>query len=119
MKISYKDLTEDFKAVDEAFGGDPLSKYAVEIEGELKTPNALRVLSVVNEANSFEQRAQFVKELLTGCHITVYKHDKKLFDLGVTTGTEWWAVDAFNKEPYALKYVVTSVYTRFLKNFVA
>lgn len=119
MKITYKDLSEDLNAVLEAQKKDPLEKYSVDIEGELKAPPALKVLSIMDSANSFEERAQFVKELLQGCRVTVYKEGKKSFDVGITQGVEWWAVDGFNADPLALRYLITSVYTKFLKKYVA
>lgn len=119
MKITYKEMNEDLDIVLEAQKKDPLEKYSVEIEGELKTPTALRVLSIMDGAKSFEERAQFVKELLQGCQVTIFKNDKKEFSLGVTQGVEWWAVSGFNADPLALRYLVTSVYTKFLKKYIA
>jgi hypothetical protein len=119
MKITYKDLSEDLDAVLEAQKKDPLEKYSVEIEGELKAPPALKVLSIMDSANTFEERAQFVKELLQGCRVTVFKDGKKAFEVGMTQAVEWWAIDGFNADPLALRYLVTSVYTKFLKKYVA
>lgn len=119
MKITYKDLNEDLDAVLEAQKKDPLSRYSIDIEGELKTPPAMKVLNVIDGDNTFEERAQFVKELLQGCRITIYKDDKKTFEIGMTQAVEWWAVDGFNQDPYALRYLVASVYTKFLKKYVA
>lgn len=119
MKITYKDLSEDLDAVLEAQKKDPLERYSIEIEGELKAPPAMRVLTIMDSANTFEERAQFVKELLQGCHVTIFKDGKKAFDIGLTQGVEWWAIDGFNADPLALRYLVTSVYTKFLKKYVA
>lgn len=119
MKITYKDLTEDLNAVVKAQEKDPLERYSVDIEGNMKSIPAIKVLSIIDNASSFEDRAQFVKELLTGCKVTVYKDDVKLFEVGITNGVEWWSIDGFNKEPYSLRYLVTSVYTRFLKKYMA
>ena len=119
MKVSYKELQSDLEAVLKAQEKDPLSRYSVDIEGELKTPPALKVLSVIESAKTFEERAQFVKELLGGCRITIYKDDKKSFDVGITQGVEWWAIDGFNKDPMALRFLVTTVFTKFLKKYVA
>lgn len=119
MKITYKDLNEDLDVVLAAQKKDPLERYSVEIEGALKTLPALKVLSIMDSANTFEEKAQFVKELLQGCHITIYKDEKKAFDIGMTKGVEWWAIDGFNADPLALRYLVTSVFTKFLKKYVA
>lgn len=119
MKLTYKDLTEDLEKVTEAQSKDPMEKYSVEIDGNLKSLNALRILDAIDNLQTFEDRAQFVKELLNGCRVTIYKEDKKLFDIGVTHGLEWWSVDEFNEEPLALRYLVISVYTRFLKKYMA
>ena len=119
MKLTYKDLTEDLEKVAEAQAKDPMEKYSVEIDGNLKSLNALRVLDAIDNLQTFEDRAQFVKELLAGCRVTIYKEDKKLFDIGVTQGMEWWSVDGFNADPLALRYLVISVYTRFLKKYTA
>lgn len=119
MKLTYKDLTEDLEKVAEAQTKDPMEKYSVEIDGNLKSLNALRVLDAIDNLQTFEDRAQFVKELLNGCRVTIYKEDKKLFDIGVTQGMEWWSVDGFNADPLALRYLVISVYTRFLKKYTA
>lgn len=119
MKVSYKELQSDLEAVLKAQEKDPLSRYSVDIEGELKTPPALKVLSVIESAKTFEERAQFVKELLGGCRVTIYKDDKKSFDVGITQGVEWWAIDGFNQDPMALRFLVTTVFTKFLKKYVA
>ena len=119
MKLTYKDLTDDLTKVAEAQTKDPMEKYGVEIDGNLKNLSCLRVLDAIDNTNTFEERAQFVKELLNGCKVTVYKEDKKLFEVGVTPGMEWWSVDGFNADPMALRYLVISVYTRFLKKYTA
>lgn len=119
MKITYKELIDDLNAVEEAQKKDPLSRYSVEIEGNMKTCSAMRVLNVIEGLESFEERAQFVKELLQGCKVVLFKDDKKLFELGITGGVEWWAVEEFNKDPLALRYLVTVVYTKFLKKYMA
>ena len=67
MKITYKDLKEDLEAVVKAQEKDPLERYSIDIEGTMKTMPATKVLSVIDNAGSFEERAQFVKELLQGC----------------------------------------------------
>lgn len=120
MKVTYKDLTNDLDEVVKAQEKDPLERYAVDIEGTMKTMPATKVLSIIDSAGaSFEERAQITKELLQGCKITVYKDDKKTFDVAINNGTEWWAIDGFNADPMALRYLVTVVYTRFLKKYIA
>lgn len=119
MKITYKDLTEDLDAVVKAQEKDPLERYYVEIEGNMKSMPATKVLSVIDNASNFEERAQFVKELLQGCKVSIYKDDKKTFDVAINNGVEWWAIDGFNADPMALRYLVTVVYTRFLKKYTA
>lgn len=119
MKITYKDLKEDLDAVVKAQEKDPLERYSVDIEGNMKAMPATKVLSVIDNASTFEERAQFVKELLQGCKISVYKDNKKAFDVAINNGVEWWAVDGFNQDPMALRYLVTVVYTRFLKKYTA
>ena len=119
MKLTYKDLTEDLETVVKAQEKDPLERYSVDIEGNMKSMPAIKVLSVIDNASSFEERAQFVKELLQGCRITIYKDEKKTFDVAINNGVEWWAIEGFNADPMALRYLVTVVYTRFLKKYTA
>ena len=119
MKITYKELTEDLEAVVKAQEKDPLERYSVEIEGNMKTMPATKVLNILDSASSFEDRAQFVKELLQGCKVSIYKDDKKTFDVAINNGVEWWAIDGFNADPMALRYLVTVVYTKFLKKYTA
>ena len=119
MKITYKELTEDLEAVVKAQEKDPLERYSVEIEGNMKTMPATKVLNIIDSASSFEDRAQFVKELLQGCKVSIYKDDKKTFDVAINKGVEWWAIDGFNADPMALRYLVTVVYTKFLKKYTA
>lgn len=119
MKITYKDLKEDLEAVVKAQEKDPLERYSIDIEGTMKTMPATKVLSVIDNAGTFEERAQFVKELLQGCKVSIYKDDKKIFDVAINAGIEWWAVDGFNQDPMALRYLVTVIYTRFLKKYTA
>ena len=119
MKLTYKDLTDDLAEVVKAQEKDPLERYSVDIEGNMKTMPAVKVLNVIDQAGTFEERAQFVKELLKGCKVSVYKDDKKTFDVAINNGVEWWAIDGFNADPMALRYLVTAVYTRFLKKYTA
>ena len=119
MKITYEDLKQDLDAVVKAQEKDPLERYSVDIEGNMKSMPATKVLSVIDNASTFEDRAQFVKELLQGCKISIYKDDKKTFDVAINNGVEWWAIYGFNADPMALRYVVTVVYTRFLKKYTA
>lgn len=119
MKITYKDLTDDLAEVVKAQEKDPLERYSVDIEGNMKSMPATKVLSVIDSASSFEERAQVVKELLQGCKVTIYKDDKVSFDVAINNGVEWWAIDGFNADPMALRYLVTVVYTRFLKKYTA
>lgn len=119
MKITYEELTQDLADVVKAQEKDPLERYSVEIEGNMKTMPATKVLSVIDNAVNFENRAQFVKELLQGCKVSIYKDDKKTFDVAINNGIEWWAIDGFNADPMALRYLVTVVYTKFLKKYTA
>lgn len=119
MKYTYKDLTDDLNAVVEAQKKDPLERYSVDIEGNMKSMPATKVLNIIDNAVNFEERAQFVKELLQGCRVTIYKDEKKTFDVAINNGVEWWAIDGFNEDPMALRYLVTVVYTRFLKKYTA
>lgn len=119
MKITYKDLNEDLDAVVEARKKDPLEKYEMEIEGEMKTPVAMKVLDMMDSPRNFETRAQFVKDLLTGCRVTIIKDGKMAFTFAITPGVEWWSINELNEDPMALRYVVTCVYTRFLKKYIA
>lgn len=119
MKVSYKEMMNDLDVVLKAQDKDPMSRYSVDIEGELKTPPALKVLSVIDSKITFEEKAQFVKELLGGCRVTIYKDDKKSFDVGITQGVEWWAIDGFNQDPMALRFLIVSVFTKFLKKYMA
>lgn len=116
MKITYKDYNEDLKSINESVA-NPMEKYSLEIEGELKKPGALKVIDMLDREVTFEERAAFVKDLLEGCKITINENGKKLFEIGITPGLQWWAVNEFEERPFALKYVVNSVYARFLKNF--
>lgn len=119
MKITYKELTEDLDAVIKAQEKDPLERYSVDIDGNMKSIPAIRILSIIDKTGTFEERAQVVKELLQGCRITIYKDDTKVLSTTITTGVEWWAIDEFNKDPFALRYLVTVVYTKFLKKYTA
>lgn len=119
MKLTYKDLTDDLEKVAEAQTKDPMEKYSVDIEGNLKSLNCLATLDAIDHSSTFEDRAQIVKELLSGCRVTVYKDNKELFKFSVSQGMEWWSVDGFNADPLALRYLVLSVYTRFLKKYTA
>lgn len=119
MRITYKEMSSDIDEVIEAQKKDPLERYEIDIEGEMRNPPAMRVLEMMDSQRSFEARAQFVKELLSGCRVTVYKDGKKTATVGITPGVEWWAIDELNADPLALRYIVTSVYTKFLKKFVA
>lgn len=118
-RISYKELSDDLDAVLEAQKRDPLERYSLEIEGTMKALPAMRVLSLMEGSTTFEERSQVAKELLQGCRVTVYKDGKKSAETAVTTGMEWWAVDAFNADPMALRFLVTVVFTKFLKKYMA
>ena len=119
MKITYEDLKKDLEDVVKAQEKDPLERYSIELEGTPKAMPATKVLSIIDNASSFEDRAQFVKEYLQGCKVTIYKDGKQTFDVAINNGIEWWAVDGFNADPMALRYLVTVMYTKFLKKYTA
>lgn len=104
FNITYDEFVKDLKTISEAQKKDPMEKYSIEISGGLKNVGALRVLEVIDEDSTFEIRAQFVKELLMGNNVQIYKNNEKIINIGVTPGLEWWAVDELNKEPYAFKF---------------
>lgn len=116
MKITYKDYSEDLKTINENVQ-NPMEKYSLEIEGELKKPGAMKVIDMLDREVTFEERAEFVKDLLNGCKLTINENGKKSFEVGITSGIQWWAIAEFEEKPFALKYVVNSVYARFLKNY--
>ena len=118
MEISYKDYNEDLDVINNV-EVSPMEKYSIEIDGEIKKPGALKVLDILDKDTSFEEKAEFVKEMLLGCKVTVKENGKKLFDVCFTPGMQWWAVRDFDERPFALKYVISVVYTRFLKNCIA
>lgn len=119
MKITYEDLTNDLAEVVKAQEKDPLERYSVDIQGNMKTLPATKVISIIDNADSFEERSQAVKEILQGCKVTIYKDGKVLFDVSINNGVEWWAIDGFNADPMAFRYLVTVVYTKFLKKYTA
>ena len=116
MKITYKDYEADIDAINNS-QTTPISRYSIDIEGEQKRPSCMSVLDILDRETNFEERAEFVKTLLLGCRVTVFEDGKKLFDIGVTPGMQWWAVKEFEAKPFALKYIVNAVYARFLKNY--
>lgn len=116
MKITYKDYESDIDAINNS-KVSPIERYSIDIDGEQKKPSAMSVLDILDRETTFEDRAEFVKTLLLGCKVTVYEDNKKLFELGVTPGMQWWAVKEFEEKPFALKYIINAVYARFLKNY--
>lgn len=118
MEISYKDYNEDLDVIN-SVKVSPMAKYSIEIDGEIKKPGCLKILDILDKDNTFEEKAEIVKEMLLGCKVTVKENGKKLFDIGVTPGMQWWAVKDFDERPFALKYIVDVVYTRLLKNCIA
>ena len=80
MKITYKDYSEDLKSINESVA-NPMEKYSLEIEGELKKPGALKVIDMLDREVTFEERAAFVKDLLEGCKIIINENGKKLFEI--------------------------------------
>ena len=115
MKISYKDYNEDLRVIYDS-NENRMEKYSLDIDGEIKKPSAMKVLDILDKETTFEERAAFVNDMLLGCNITINENGKKLFEVGVTPGMQWWAVNDFNERPFALKYVINAVYARFLKN---
>ena len=96
MKITYKDYEEDIDAINNS-KTSPISRYSIDIDGEQKKPGAMSVLDILDKETTFEERAEFVKTLLLGCRVTVYEDGKKLFEIGVTPGMQWWAVKEFEE----------------------
>ena len=116
MKITYKEYEADIDAINNSTTS-PITRYSIDIDGEQKKPSAMSVLDILDKETTFEERAEFVKTLLLGCRVTVYEDNRKLFEVGVTPGMQWWAVKEFEEKPFALKYIINAVYARFLKNY--
>ena len=86
MEISYKDYNEDLDVINNV-EVSPMEKYSIEIDGEIKKPGALKVLDILDKDTSFEEKAEFVKEMLLGCKVTVKENGKKLFSVGCSKKT--------------------------------
>ena len=97
MKITYKDYEADIDAINNS-KITTIERYSIDIDGEQKKPSAMSVLDILDRETTFEERAEFVKTLLLGCRVTIYEDGKKLFEVGVTPGMQWWAVKEFEEK---------------------
>ena len=64
MKISYKEYEADIDALNSS-KTNPIERYSIEIDGEQKKPSAMSVLDILDRETTFEERAEFVKTLLS------------------------------------------------------
>lgn len=92
--------------------------YSIQINGEIEQPTALDALDMLEGQVSLQRKAEFVRKLLNGCSVAVYLYDELVAEFSVTSGFQWFAVTEFQRNPQALRFVISSVYGVFLKNSV-
>lgn len=113
MTIGYNDLVDSFNTFVE--GRNAVDGYSVDIQGELAHVSALDALDVLDNTAGIRQRAEFCRKLLKGCTVTVKFKGALVASFTVTEGFQWFAVPELDAQPYALKFVISAVYSQFLK----
>lgn len=103
---------------DYAEGKQATNGYALQINGEIAQPSALDALAVLEQSVGIRDKAEFVRKLLKGCSVAVSLYGTPICDFTVTEGFQWFAVPELQRDPQALKFIVSAVYGVFLKNSV-
>lgn len=92
-----------------------MNDYTVSLSQDIARIGALETIEMIDSAPSFKDKAAFCKKLLLNAHVVVKCKDKIVAQFTMLPQMEWFAVPEFAAEPYALKFLITAVYGRFLK----
>lgn len=114
MKLTYNDAVQCY--ADYMQSKEITKNYELEISNDLIRPSALDAVSILEDGVDLSRRAEFVRRLLMGNTVTVRLEGTEVCSFLVNEGFQWFAVDALNKQPAALQFILSSVYGLFLKN---
>ena len=113
MTIDYTQSVANYE--DFVSGREEFQYYTLELAAPLTKVVAIDAIEAIDENKTFRERAEFCRKLLMGNKVTLRNKDKVVAEFAVTQGMQWFSIDALNEQPYALKFIVITVYGMFLK----
>lgn len=114
MEITYQDAVDGLTAFINSKNFE--RNLSLSISGDLKAPDAIESVKMLEQMDDFEAKLNFVHRMLKDLGVTVKKGDETLVTFQVTEGMHIEDVEYFTKRPGVLKFTVEAVFSVFLKN---
>lgn len=114
MTITYDEAVADY--ISYAENKKQENQYTLDLSKPLTPPSAIRSADMLDPRVTFAEKAEFVEELLKGNRLIVKRGDTVICDVLLTEGVTFDTLPAFRQTPSALRFVVTAVFGKFLKN---
>lgn len=114
MDITYNDAVNGFKSYID--NKDYEKDLSVSLNGDLRAPDALSSVVMLDNLGDFRRKSEFVRDMLMGISVTVKHKDEVLVSFLVNEGMQLSDIEYFQKRPGVFRFTVEAVFGIFLKN---
>jgi hypothetical protein len=93
--------------------------YVLDIKGGLNSLEPLFAVRMLKNNLSFEEKTELCKKAIAKKQVSITLFGESVVEFSLPTPeAEFFAYDAFTRQPTALKFLISAVYSEFLKNSV-
>lgn len=114
MEITYNDAVNGIKSY--INNKDYEKDLSVGLNGDLRVPDALSSVEMLENLGDFRRKSEFVRDMLMGVSVTVKHKDEVLVSFLVNEGMQFSDLEYFQKRPGVFRFTVEAVFGIFLKN---
>lgn len=117
MILTQKDVDENFETFATRSVDGTNEGYTLELSG-LNTVDPLIAIQMMRKI-SYAEKAAFVRKLIVKRPVAISLYGESVVEFTLTSEeAEFYVYDAFVKNPTALSFLISAVYSEFLKNSV-
>lgn len=114
MEITYNDAVNGIKSY--INNKDYEKDLSVGLNGDLRVPDALSSVEMLENLGDFRRKSEFVRDMLMGVSVTIKHKDEVLVSFLVNEGMQFSDIEYFQKRPGVFRFTVEAVFGIFLKN---
>lgn len=114
MEITYNDAVNGIKSY--INNKDYEKDLSVGLNGDLRVPDALSSVVMLENLGDFRRKSEFVRDMLMGVSVTIKHKDEVLVSFLVNEGMQFSDIEYFQKRPGVFRFTVEAVFGIFLKN---
>ena len=114
MDITYDDAVNGIKSY--INNKDYEKDLSVRLSGDLRAPNPLSSVEMLDDLGNFRRKSDFVRDMLMGVSVTVKHKEEVLVSFLVNEGMQLSDIEYFQKRPGVFRFTVEAVFGIFLKN---